>query len=128
MAFRLSYRHPKTMEDLKNRLGESFREARARKGLTQETLAGMVGVTTETISNSERGESLVTVPVLLAMVAALELDLTDLVKDTPIKRPVLSKKRLRLDRELRQLGEKMTEGELELLVGIGRLVRGKRGG
>jgi len=96
-------------------------------GLTQEALAEMVGVTTETISNSERGESLVTVPVLLAMVAALDLDLTTLVKTPHTKRTAVSTKRQRLDRAYRKLAEQMDDAELELLIGMGRLLKANRG-
>ncbi len=115
------------MEDLKKRLGASFRDARINKGLTQEELATLVDVTTETISNSERGESLVTVPVLLAMTSALDLDLAALVKTPQLKRSTAKTKRHRLDRAVRKLTAQMDDAELELLLGIGRLLKANRG-
>ena len=127
MAFRRSCLHPRVMEDLKKRLGDWFRTARLRMGLTQEALAEQVGVTTETISNSERGESLVTLPVFLSLAEALELDLAEIVEAKPSTLTKTKLKRLKLEGELRQLGADMNDTELELLIGIGRLVRAKRG-
>jgi transcriptional regulator with XRE-family HTH domain len=92
-------------------------------GLTQEALADQVGVTTETVSNSERGESLVTLPVFLSIAAALELDLTDVVSPTTTTRRKTVTKRLRLEGELRQLGRDLPDSDLELLIGIGQVVR-----
>lgn len=115
------------MEDLKKKLGDCFRTARLRMGLTQEALAEEVGVTTETISNSERGESLVTLPVFLSLAEALELDLAELLAAKPATLGKAAMKRLKLDGELRRLAADMNDAEVELLIGIGRLVRSKRG-
>jgi transcriptional regulator with XRE-family HTH domain len=111
------------MEDLKKRIGDSFRTARLRMGLTQEVLAEQVGVTTETISNSERGESLVTLRVFLNIAAALELELDDIVAAAPSTKRKPMTKRLRLEGDLRQLGRDLPDADLELLIGIGRMVR-----
>lgn len=115
------------MEELKHHLAETFRAARLRQGLTQEALAEQVGVTTETISNSERAESLVTLPVFLKLAAALELSLADLV-DVPAsgsKRCVTARRR-RLECDLNQLAERMTDSDLDLLLGIGKLLAASR--
>jgi len=43
--------------DLKQHIGVRIREARLRKGLTQERFAEKLGKATETISNIERGQA-----------------------------------------------------------------------
>jgi transcriptional regulator with XRE-family HTH domain len=115
------------MEDLKHHLAETFRAARLRQGLTQEALAEQVEVTIETISNSERAESLVTLPVFLKLAAALELSLADLVDVPPsgTKRRVTARRR-RLESDLGQLAEKMTDADLDLLLGMGKLIVASR--
>jgi transcriptional regulator with XRE-family HTH domain len=112
------------MEDLKEHLAETFRAARLRKQLTQEALAEEVGVTTETISNSERAESLVSLPVFLKLAAALDLSISEIVATPPTapRRKVTAKRR-RLESELDQLGEQLSDSDLDLLLGIGRLIQ-----
>lgn len=116
------------MEDLKLKLAEAFRTARLRKGLTQETLAELVGVTTETVSNSERAESLMSLPIFLRTAAALDLDLTAIVGAPAAAPRKVASKRRRLEGELIRLAEQMSDAELDLWVGIGRLLRTKRDG
>jgi transcriptional regulator with XRE-family HTH domain len=127
MAIVSRSRHPRRMQDLKKKLGDCLRSGRLNTGLTQEGLADIVGVTVETISNSERGESLVTLPVFLGLAAALELDLTEFVSAVPSKRRKVAPKRLRTEGELRQLAEQLNDAELNLLVGIARLMKPGRG-
>ena len=116
------------MEDLKAHLAETFRAARLRMSLTQEALAEEVGVTTETISNSERAESLVSLPVFLKLAAALGLSIEEIVDVPPAaaRRKVTAKRR-RLEGDLEKLGEQMSDSSLDLLIGIGRLLRDGRG-
>lgn len=115
------------MEDLKEHLAEAFRTARIRKGMTQEALAEVVGVTVETISNAERAESLVSLPVFLKLATALELAVAK-VLDVPMhtERRRVTAKRRKLEGELQQIGEQMTDASLELLVGISKLVSQNR--
>ncbi len=115
------------MEDLKEHLAETFRAARLRKGLTQEALAEQVGVTTETISNSERAESLVSLPVFLRLAGALDLAIAEIVDVPPVtaRRKVTARRR-RLEEDLEKLGEQLGDSNLDLLVGIGRLIRDGR--
>jgi transcriptional regulator with XRE-family HTH domain len=115
------------MEDLKEHLARTFRAARLRRGWTQEALAEVVGVTTETISNSERAESLVTLPVFLKLAAALGLGIAEIV-DAPsvtARRKVTARRR-RLEEDLENLGERMSDADLQLFLGIGRLVTAER--
>lgn len=111
----------------KHHLAETFSAARLRQGLTQGALAEQVGVTTETISNSERAESLVTLLVFLKFAAALELSLADLVDvlASGSKRRVTARRR-RLESDLIQLAERMTDPDLDLLLGMGKLIAASR--
>jgi transcriptional regulator with XRE-family HTH domain len=116
------------MEDLKQHLAEIFRAARLRKGLTQEALADEVDVTVETISNTERGESLVSLPFFLKLAASLDLSISKIVGVPPVSaRRKVTAKRRRLEGDLEQVGEQLSDASLELLIGIGRLVNAGRG-
>lgn len=111
------------MDDLKQQLARALRTARIRKGLTQEAVAEKVGVTTETISNTERAQSLLTLDVFLRLVELLDIELTKLVGARPAARRT-TPKRGRLEGDLVRLGEEMTDIELDLLIRIGKLLRG----
>lgn len=50
------------MEDVK--AGFTLKTARERKGLTQENAAKLIGISTDTLGNYERGKSYPDVPVL----------------------------------------------------------------
>ena len=115
-----------SMEDLKEHLAAAFRAARLRKQLTQEALAEEVGVTTETISNSERAESLVSLPVFLKLAVALDLSISEIVDIPTVARRKLTGKRRRLENDLSQLSEQLVDGDLELLISIGRLIQTAR--
>jgi len=115
--------HSSGMDDLKQHLARALRTARIRKGLTQEAVAEKVGVTTETISNTERAQSLLTLDVFLRLVDLLDIELTKLIGVPPAARRT-TPKRGRLESELVRLGEEMTDLELELLIRIGKLLRG----
>jgi transcriptional regulator with XRE-family HTH domain len=119
--------HSGRMEDLKTHIAAVFRAARLRKKLTQEALAGVIDVSVETISNTERGDSLVSLPVFLRLAATLEVDLAEIITPPKVKRRKISTHRIRLEQDLLHLGEQMTDSELELTLGIGRLVRLDRG-
>lgn len=51
------YQNAGHIMDLKQHIGVRIREARLRKGLTQERFAEKLGKATETISNIERGQA-----------------------------------------------------------------------
>ena len=56
-------------------LGRALRDARRRRGLTQQQLAGLVGVRQATVSNTERRAENVSLKTLLRILAALRLEL-----------------------------------------------------
>jgi hypothetical protein len=70
----------------------------------------------ETVSNSEA---------LSILAAALQIDLNEIVKVAPVKRKI-SPRRMRREGDLAQLAEQMTKPELDLLIGIGRLLHGRK--
>jgi transcriptional regulator with XRE-family HTH domain len=63
-------------------LGRALREARLRKGLTQEVLAEKAGCTSVFISNLENGHYDATVTKVLALEKAMGLPHGDLLKST----------------------------------------------
>jgi transcriptional regulator with XRE-family HTH domain len=113
------------MNDLKQRLARVLRTARMRKGLTQEAVAERAGVTTETVSNTERTQSLVTLDVFLRLAVVLDIDVASIVDAPPAQRK-LTAKRTRLEVDLARLGENLTDVELGLLIHIGKVLRGTR--
>lgn len=56
-------------------LGRALRDARRRKGLTQQALARLAHIGQPSVSNIERGISSVSLTTLLRILAALELEL-----------------------------------------------------
>lgn len=93
-----------------------------RKKFTQEALAEAAEVTTETVSNSERGESLVSLPVFLKLVELLDIDMSEIIAPTPRRPDRRTARRRRLDSDLQGLADELTDRELILLLDIGRLL------
>ena len=99
-----------------------MRTARKRqKSLTQEKLAEAAGVSTETISNVERGATLPTVDVLFKIARVLPLDLAALAKveageDAP------SKDRVRLEGVMAEVAQRLPDDKLLSLIEIGRVL------
>ena len=62
-------------------IGKRIKEARLNKGLTQETLALIVGVTKGAIANYENGTSHPKEPVMYALIDALDVDANFLFQD-----------------------------------------------
>ena len=109
------------MDDLKKRVAAKLRAARIKKRMTQEAVAEAAGVTTETVSNSERAQSLVSLDVFLRLARILEIETRDLLVSPPQTRRI-SSKRLRLEVDLSTLTDEMSDADLALLIQIGRLL------
>lgn len=60
-------------------LGEVAREARKKAGLTQEEVAGRIGLVTEVYGRIERGGMLPSVPTLVRLCLVLRLDANELL-------------------------------------------------
>lgn len=62
-------------------IGEEVKTARTAKGLTQDELAGLVGISRNYISDIERGQYTPSVKTLAALAATLDIDLNFLTKN-----------------------------------------------
>jgi transcriptional regulator with XRE-family HTH domain len=122
MEIRFPGLHSGRMEDLKRHLAEVFRAGRLRKKLTQEALADAAGVTTETVSNSERAESLVSLPVFLKLVELLDIDVQSIIYFELKVPDRKTARRRRLEGDLQCLADGLSDRELTLLLDIGRLL------
>ncbi len=111
------------MDDLKTHLAAKLRTARRKKQLTQEAVAEAAGVTTETVSNSERAQSLLSLDVFFRIAQVLELDMRDLMRETFARK--MSPRRVRLESDLAGVAEQMNDSDLALLIQIGRVLTGK---
>ncbi|MDD5092243.1 MAG: helix-turn-helix transcriptional regulator [Candidatus Wallbacteria bacterium] len=70
----------KHKNEIRMKIAQRLREARIRKGLTQEQLAEMAGITPEYVSMLERGKRNMTVVVLFSLAEALEVSTVKLVR------------------------------------------------
>ena len=69
----------------KERLGKRIAEVRATRGLSQEALAELLHVSRQTISNWERGKTLVDVQSLVLMAEKLDMPLAELLGEEQVK-------------------------------------------
>lgn len=77
-------------------VGERIKELRLRRGLTQDGLASRIGVSRQTISNWEVGQTTVSTAYLASIAEALKVDETDLVA-RPAQRDTGTRFNLRAD-------------------------------
>ncbi len=63
-------------------LGKRIKKARKAKGLTQDKLAELTGISTVFYGEIERGIKLPSLPVFVAIVEALDASADDLLRDT----------------------------------------------
>ncbi len=68
------------MTELDELIGRRIAEARKAAGLTQEQLAGQIGIASENLSRAERGRTILRTRKLVAVVDALGVSLDDLVQ------------------------------------------------
>ena len=81
------------MSDLLKNIGEKIKEARTKKGLTQEDLAEKSGLHSTYIGGVERGERNLTVLSLDKISKGLDLDIRDLFERRKVKSyPTLQEK------------------------------------
>lgn len=66
-------------QDLKKVIGAWLRDSRQRKDLTQEHLAGIIGVSPKYYSEIERGRRNITIDTLQRIVSSLDMTATDLI-------------------------------------------------
>lgn len=63
------------------RIGSKLQAARKLKGLTQEQVADKVGITRSYYAQVERGERNPTTTVIMAIIDALGVDVSDVLRD-----------------------------------------------
>lgn len=69
------------MKTIKTIIGENFRVLRSKKGLSQEAIAEMTGISKSSVSRIERGEQNISADQIDSLVKALECTNEDLVND-----------------------------------------------
>jgi transcriptional regulator with XRE-family HTH domain len=107
---------PRSMEtDLKRDIGRGVADARIRRGLTQEDLAGRIGCSVETVASLERGRNFPRFRVLAALSRALRVPLRDLLDQVDQIDPG-DDRRARLELRGRTLLSQLSNEFLELAI------------
>jgi transcriptional regulator with XRE-family HTH domain len=109
------------MADIKQKIASAVRAARKERGLSQQDVADAAGVTLETVSKCERGASVPSVEVFLALVRDLQLNVSDLM-DEPDGRAAISTRRARIEAELLAVARAVPDAQLELLADFAKLL------
>ena len=77
--------------DTKQMIGARIAEIRNRKGITQEQLAGKMGISPKYLSSIERGKENPTLNTLINLSVSLDVDLSDMFSFVEIQDPVKRK-------------------------------------
>ncbi len=99
--------------DLKQSLGRKIRAHRTARGLNQEQLAELIGRSTETISNIERGRTLPSLPTLEGLAQSLDVSLAALFDQAQGSR---SRQRLDLEAKAQALLTTLSDRDIEIAV------------
>ncbi len=111
--------------DLKRRIGLRVKTARTQCGLTQEQLAELIGKTTETVSNIERGHTLPPLDTLESIATNVRAALRDFFDDAELL-VESDRQRLELEARLLQLSRMLSPRDLKVAVAqVEALARGK---
>lgn len=113
------------MPDVKQRIAAAVRAARKSKGLSQQQVAEAIGTTLETVSKCERGASVPSVEVFLAMVRVLGLDVADLAANSDDRTDV-STSRARQEAEVMAVARAISDTDLQLFADFGKLLERRR--
>ena len=92
-------------------IGQRIRKYRKAKGLSQERLAEQVGISVPHMSHIETGNTKLSLPVLMALAEALEVQTDDLLFDMP-------QSRSRVNAELQSFFDGCTTRELQVFTEI----------
>lgn len=114
----------KVRELLAEQVGAAVRARRKTRDLSQEELAGQIGISVVTLSNIERGENAPTLPVFFKLHRALGLDVDELAAHQPTMRRV-SRDRLQLEGEGLELIRNADLRDLRLLITLAKAMQGK---
>lgn len=98
-------------------IGKRIKIARIRKGLTQESVSDMVGITPPHVSNIETGNTKVSLPTLVAVANSLSVSVDELLADNIIESKVV------FEGELKELISDCDDYEVRILVDIVRTAK-----
>jgi transcriptional regulator with XRE-family HTH domain len=120
-------RHLVGMSDVLARFAAMVRAGRRAKHLTQEQLAAAAGVSSESISNIERGKFAPTFEVLLALVTSLHLDVTSIFGSVPRSKKATAQ-RLNDEAGIALIIRDLEDRQVGLLFDIAKAVRDRADG
>jgi transcriptional regulator with XRE-family HTH domain len=120
-------RHLIGMSDLLARFAAAVRAGRKAKDLTQEQLAALTGISSESISNVERTKFAPTFDVLAALVICLELDVTAIFGIARHTKKVTAQ-RLNDEAGIAQIIHDLGDRQVGLLFDIAKAVRDRADG
>ena len=112
----------KVRDPLAEQVGAAVRARRKARGLKQEKLAEIVGISAVTLSNIERGENAPTLGVFFGLVRELGIDAAELAGVQSLDRRV-TRDRLQLEGEAVELIRSAELRDLQLLVGLARAMQ-----
>lgn len=99
--------------ELKSAIGFRVQAARKAAGISQEELAARIERHKDSVSLIERGETMPTLPMLLAISEAVETSLQELLP-SETKRAAQSKRRTKLEVEIMHLVRRVPEKRLHI--------------
>ena len=105
------------MDKLTKHVASTLRAARIAKGVTQEDLAGQLGMATESISHIERAVTVPSLKTIAAAAKALDVELDELFKGLADKRPI-SARRAEHEAILRRYARELGDGKLAVAIEV----------
>jgi transcriptional regulator with XRE-family HTH domain len=120
-------RHPGGMSDQLARFAAMVRAGRKAKNLTQEQLAALTGISSESVSNIERGKFAPTFEVLAALVTSLELDVKAIFGSARHTKKITAQ-RLNDEAGIAQIIRDLEDRQVGLLFDVARAVRDRADG
>ena len=103
-------RNPEEVTDL----GERIREARKKRGLSQEQLADRMAMDRKTVSRYEQGEREMGISTFIQIAEALDMSPSELLPERLTKKPACNGKL----EALRILSESLPEDDVDLLISL----------
>lgn len=98
------------------KIGQSIRKFRKARGLSQEELAEMVGISTTHMSHIETGNTKLSLPVLVKLAEALDVQTDSILLERPAKKE-------RAAAELQALVEHCSPLELQIILDTAKALK-----
>jgi transcriptional regulator with XRE-family HTH domain len=102
--------------DLKVQIGARLRAIRTARGLTQEQVAALIERSTETVSNIERGTTLVGLDTLSKISHGLKVPISEFIPETSNNRPRAT------DIRLRDIARTLSDHDAAMLLNIAEVI------